>query len=357
MELQGELERTAAGFQAQIAALDGENRAKTEWARQLDGNLAAASGRIVALQGELEDRSRWAHDLDRQLEAASARIVEVQAELGTDTGMAAWKAALRREPTAFALVTAKVGAHHAVVHAGVVPQPAFAEIHDLEDPRGIAGPGPVRGPAHAFARRIVGLQVELEQSSTGYRAKVAALEHELEQRTGWARGLAGQLADGLSRVAALEGLAASTQTKLEDLEAEVCAKTEWGQQLTADLEASDRRAQELDRALAASAARAAGLEAEIDAKAGRVESLEADLVHCVEVLHATEETVEERTAWALRLQEQLEGAQAQLERDRAQLARDQARLEQALAELACIGASRWVKLGNRFGVGPKLTGE
>ena len=59
----------------------------------------------------------------------------------------------------------------------------------------------------------------------------------------------------------------------------------------------------------------------------------ADLVRAVEALHHTEKELEDRTAWALRLQEEA------------------ARLEQ---QLALVRASRWMRLGRKVGLGPTL---
>jgi SAM-dependent methyltransferase len=58
-----------------------------------------------------------------------------------------------------------------------------------------------------------------------------------------------------------------------------------------------------------------------------------ELFECVRVLHETEKTVEERTNWALKLDEQIR----QLE-----------------ASLGLVRASRWVKLGKALGMGPHL---
>ena len=287
-----ELQRTAAGFEAQIATLGDENRAKTEWARQLDEKLGVASVRIGELQAELET-------------TAAGFEAQVAALAGENDAKTAWARRLDEELSAASV-------------------------------------------------RIVELQSELQQVAAGYQAKVAEIEAEnrakaewisnlsaaLEQSNRGASDVAEQLSAALSRVFDLEAqlaqVAASTQSRLDDLQSEVCAKTKWGQQLTADLEESNRRSQELAGAVAGYAAKVAEVEAENDAKTAWARRLEAeagakgkDLVHCVEVLHATEKTLEERTAWALRLQEQLEYARA----------------------------SRWVKLGNRFGLGPKLNGE
>jgi outer membrane murein-binding lipoprotein Lpp len=63
----------------------------------------------------------------------------------------------------------------------------------------------------------------------------------------------------------------------------------------------------------------------------RLSSAVADLGSAVEALHHTEKELEERTAWALRLQDEAR------------------RLEE---QVALYRASRWVKLGRTVGLGP-----
>ena len=167
-----------------------------------------------------------------------------------------------------------------------------------------------------------------------------SLSAALEQSNLRATSVAEQIGAALSRVSDLESQLSDTATssrfKYDDLQAEICAETKWGQRLTADLEESNRRLGELKQAVAGYAAQLAKVEAENDAKTGWARGLEADLeakgkdlVHCVEVLHATEKTLEERTARMLDLQERVN----------------------------CARASRWVKLGNLLGLGPRLNGE
>ena len=57
------------------------------------------------------------------------------------------------------------------------------------------------------------------------------------------------------------------------------------------------------------------------------------LLKAVEALHRTEKELEERTAWALRLQEEAGTAKGQLEQ---------------------VRTSRWVKFGRKVGLGPVL---
>jgi len=61
-----------------------------------------------------------------------------------------------------------------------------------------------------------------------------------------------------------------------------------------------------------------------------------DLARCVDQLHATEKTLEERTEWAQSLDRRIEG----LER-----------------HLGNVQASRWIKIGRAFGLGPQLRQE
>ena len=148
---------------------------------------------------------------------------------------------------------------------------------------------------------VRGLREEKENLVEMFRVQKA----ELEESNRWARDLNEKLNEKLARIVELQTELAETAAgyaaKVAELEAENQAKTEWARKTEAELEAKGK-----------------------------------ELVHCVEVLHATEKTVEERTEWALRVQGELDTAQVQL---------------------AGVKASRWVKLGNKVGVGPKLAAE
>jgi len=285
-QLREDKEKLVELFRIQKAALDEANR----WSSSLDEILAAASARIVELQAELEQttagfeaqivtiegenraKTEWARQLDENLAAALARIAGLENELE----------------------------HTAAGHRAVQ----------------------------------VGLEVETRSKTEQVTSLSAALEHSNRR----ASDVAEQLTAALSRVFDLESQLSGTDTSNRSalVEAEICARTKWGQQLTTDLEESKHRLQELEQALAGSAAQVAKVEAENVAKtawARRVDSeLEAkgkDLLHCIEVLHATEKTLEERTGRMLRLEERVN----------------------------CATASRWIKLGHLLGLGPRLNGE
>jgi hypothetical protein len=294
-QLRTDKEKLVEMFRVQKAALEEANR----WSSSLDEKLAAASGRIVELQAELEQttagfeaqvatlagenraKTEWSRELDGQLAAALARVVELQAENSTKN---AW-------------------------------------ARELDEKLAAASAG------------IVQLQNELRQTAAGYEAQIATLKNEDLIKTAWARQLEEKLVAASARIDELQSLAAAFEVEIRAktelatslsaaLQAEVCAKTKWGQQLIAELEVSNRRLEELGAENDAKTVWARRLDSELEAKG-------KDLLHCIEVLHATETTLEERTARMLRLEERVN----------------------------CARASRWVRLGNLLGLGPRLNGE
>jgi SAM-dependent methyltransferase len=132
---------------------------------------------------------------------------------------------------------------------------------------------------------------------------------ELEQRNAWAQELnaklhaAGQSIQQLQdEQEAFAEIAAAYAAKVTELENDVQSRTRWA------IDTEQR------------------LSSELHAKC-------TELAHCVDVLHETEATLEARTAWAL-----------QLDKERDALA----------AKLNAVQASRWVRLGRTFGIGPEL---
>jgi ubiquinone biosynthesis O-methyltransferase len=140
----------------------------------------------------------------------------------------------------------------------------------------------------------------------GLNVKHRAQTEEIEQRNRWAQQLNERLTEAAAVIAKLNEEARETanayEAKIAELEGENTAKTEWA------LETERRLGAELDLKL-------------------------QELARCVELLHASEARVEERTAWAGRLQTQV------YELDK---------------QVAMYRASRWVKLGRRMGLGPAL---
>jgi SAM-dependent methyltransferase len=173
--------------------------------------------------------------------------------------------------------------------------------------------------------RIVELQEEFarEQESArkvaeGYAARFREQEEERERSNQWAEALNRELEERRARIVALQEEFAREQesarqvaegyaAKVADLERDIQDKTKWAIDTETNLTGVIRdQAERLSRAV-------------------------ADLGTAVAALHHTEKELEERTAWALRLQDEAR------------------RLEE---QVALFRASRWVKLGRTVGLGP-----
>jgi SAM-dependent methyltransferase len=173
--------------------------------------------------------------------------------------------------------------------------------------------------------RIVELQEEFarEQESArkvaeGYAARFREQEEELERSNRWAEALDRELGERRARIVELQEEFAREQenarqvaegyaAKVAALERDIQDRTQWA----IDTETS--------------------LTAVIRDQTERLSHAVADLSTAVEALHHTEKELEERTAWALRLQDEAR------------------RLEE---QVAMFRASRWVKLGRTVGLGP-----
>jgi SAM-dependent methyltransferase len=169
---------------------------------------------------------------------------------------------------------------------------------------------------------------------------IARLEGELGQKDRW-------LADSQAAHAALVEEHRRQTAELE-------ARNRWADQLNSELARANNRIVEVQDELAAeqSSARdtAQAYESELaalnlelakrtqwarDTEArltGEVQAVGTQLGESNRLLQQAEQTVEERTQWALRLQSEVDGAQAQLNG---------------------YLASRWVRLGHSLGLGPK----
>jgi SAM-dependent methyltransferase len=131
----------------------------------------------------------------------------------------------------------------------------------------------------------------LEKASREHQELLAVhhqLQQELERSNRWAESLNREVGERRARVVQLQNeMAQQTEechARLKELEADIESKTQWAR------------------------------------------ARDADLAHAVEILHATERELEERTRWALQLNQQLEGYRA----------------------------SRWVRLGRKIRLGPEV---
>ncbi len=150
---------------------------------------------------------------------------------------------------------------------------------------------------------------EHQQLLEVFRAQTA----ELEERNRWAEDLDKQLTEAKERIVGLQDelakVVAGYEAKIKELEEEITQRTRWAIETEARLntELADRQKQLEDKC--------------------------QELATCVDLLHAAEATVEERTAWALGLQTEA---------------------EQLKARLNFVRASRWVRLGRVVGLGPEI---
>jgi len=136
---------------------------------------------------------------------------------------------------------------------------------------------------------------------------------ELEQRNTWALDLNRELEEARTTIGELQETIAREQR-------------EWRQ--VAD--AYDAKVRELEEDIAGKTKWALDTEAQLTAE---IENCRSELARCLEALHQSEAELEERTAWALRLQDEAK------------------KLEE---QVAMCRASRWIKLGRRIGLGPAL---
>jgi len=136
-------------------------------------------------------------------------------------------------------------------------------------------------------------------------------KEELERSNQWAAALNSELEGRRARVAELQEEVARDQAKAREVVAGYAAKV-------AALEEENREKTRW----------AMDTETRLTAE---IRQQEKELELAVEALHRTEQDLEERTAWALRLQ----GEGRQLEQ-----------------QLALFRASRWVRLGRKAGLGP-----
>jgi ubiquinone biosynthesis O-methyltransferase len=134
----------------------------------------------------------------------------------------------------------------------------------------------------------------------------AKLEGELEESNRWAAGLNKELEDRRARVAELQTELSETvagyEAKVGELEGDIQSKIKWAQDVEAALIIE-------------------------------IKKQTAELVKAVAALDRTDKELQERTAWALRL-----------DREKTELAQ----------QLEIYRESRWMKLGRKVGLGPVM---
>ena len=159
---------------------------------------------------------------------------------------------------------------------------------------------------------------------------IQLLEEELHKKDTWLENLKEEHSDLVERFRSLK----------EDLE----ERNLWADQLNSELGDArsdiDRLNQELADRAGEYEALISRLEEERDKHSRWAQQTQKtldekiqELAHCVEKLHETEKTVEERTAWARNLDAEIKTLQERLSR---------------------MEASRWIRIGRTFGLGPDV---
>ncbi|MCW5979256.1 MAG: methyltransferase domain-containing protein [Bryobacteraceae bacterium] len=125
--------------------------------------------------------------------------------------------------------------------------------------------------------------------------------------------------------------------RFRQLEAELEERNQWANELNQELDGAREEIARLNDDLAERAlaheAQVVRLDREKSVIHQQLEASVQELAQCVEILHATEKTVEERTAWAQNLD---------------------ARVRQLEGMVSAIEASRWFRFGRAFRLGPEL---
>jgi ubiquinone/menaquinone biosynthesis C-methylase UbiE len=79
LALQAEIGELHRGYQAQVSALEQENRQKTDWANNLNAELAQAVEYLHAAEKTIDERTEWARSLEREKEALAERLALARA--------------------------------------------------------------------------------------------------------------------------------------------------------------------------------------------------------------------------------------------------------------------------------------
>jgi SAM-dependent methyltransferase len=155
--------------------------------------------------------------------------------------------------------------------------------------------------------------VQAQREHQDLLAKFRAQTAELEKSNSWAQTLNRELEDARENIRLLQ---------------EALEREKEGSRLMA--EGYDAKVRELEEDVRAKAQWAFDTEARLSAE---LEQVRSEFARSLELLHQSEKELEERTAWALRLQE--EGRKLG-------------------EQVAMYRASRWIKLGRRIGLGPAV---
>jgi ubiquinone biosynthesis O-methyltransferase len=191
--------------------------------------------------------------------------------------------------------------------------------------------------AEIKAKNIWAEDINAEMSAA--RLTCAELQEEIRAKNDWAEELNAELSDAREICSTQQEEHKRTVAWAENLNAELKQAGERIVQLQDEaVELVAGYEQQLSHTEQEKSALASDLAAKID-----------ELARCVEILHQTEKTVEERTAWA-------KGLDSQLASLSAELSTALSTIENYKTQFDLARGSRWLKIGNAIGVGPRFTG-
>ena len=284
-EVREQKDELAAGADT-IRRLQQEHEQTVTWARGLESELSQTREVLEARQQELDERALWTQQLDREIQRLENLAIGLQRELKTKTE---WAVSLDLE-------------------LGRARQELDKRDRELIE-------------KVEWARS---LEADLERA----RQELDQRDRELTEKVEWARGLDGELDKTRQVLEARQQEHEETVTWARGLEGELSKAREVLEARQQELDERILWAQQLDREIQRLESVAVGLQAE---RAQLGADLQAERKQRTAEREQLEATVEERTAWALRLD---------------------AEAESLRADMRLILGSIWYRLGKKLRLGP-----
>ena len=165
---------------------------------------------------------------------------------------------------------------------------------------------------------------------------------DLERSNTWAESLDRELQKRGERIVSLQEEAQRTEAWALHLDREVTLRADRIIQLQSELAAEQSRARESLNEL----------HRELESRTAWARARDAELAHCVDLLHAAEATIDERTRWAQQAQAEVDEQTKAVSVCTATLSESNEALARCSTILAGYETSRWVKLGQAIRLGP-----
>jgi SAM-dependent methyltransferase len=212
-------------------------------------------------------------------------------------------------------------------------------------------------------RHIELLQSEIEQKNlwlgqaqrdqSTLQSNHESLLVELAESNAWAGRLDTELTHARATIAQLQNeipaLQARYQEQISRLEAEGVSRLSWVRDLESQVAGGRETIDHLQAEAVTRLVWVRDLQSQIASQSDQIDRLKRQN-------EDYENTIAERTQWAQSLNAELQREKAELQREKAELERVNAELQRFEAGVLTIGASKWVRLGRRLGLGPDVEG-